>query len=109
MRLLVEDKRISDDAVKSFAELARSDKSSSVRFALASALQRLPLRQRWDTAEELARHKEDAADDNLPLMIWYGIEPLVPADPDRAAKLLMTCRISLVRQYIARRIAAMAE
>ena len=42
-------------------------------------------------------------------MIWYGIEPLVPADPDRAAALLVKARIPLVREYIARRIAAGAE
>src|SRR5262249_15368948 len=43
VRLLVEDKRVSNDAAKRLAELARSDKSASVRLALASALQRLPL------------------------------------------------------------------
>ncbi len=109
VRLLVEDRRISEEAAKRFAEMARSDKSASVRLALASALQRLPLAQRWDIAEGLAGHAEDATDDNLPLMIWYGIEPLVRDDPDQATKLLTKCRIPLVRQYIARRIAATAE
>ena len=42
-------------------------------------------------------------------MIWYGIEALVPTDPDRAAALLVKARIPLVREYIARRIAAGAE
>ena len=96
-------------AAAKFAEMARKDKSASVRLALASALQRLPLAQRWPIAEGLAGHAEDANDANLPLMIWYGIEPLVPADPDRAAALLMKAQIPLVRQYIARRIAARAE
>jgi hypothetical protein len=67
------------------------------------------LKERWSLAEKLAARGEDASDPNLPLMIWYGIEPLVPADPDRAAGLLAKARIPLVRQYIARRIAAMAE
>jgi putative heme-binding domain-containing protein len=40
-------------------------------------------------------------------MIWYGIEPLVPADPGRAIKLLANARIPLVREYIARRLAAL--
>jgi putative membrane-bound dehydrogenase-like protein len=109
VRLLVEDRRISDKAATRFAELARSDKSASVRLALASALQRIQRNQRWAIAEGLAGHAEDAADDNRPLMIWYGIEPLAPDNPDRAAKLLMKCRIPLVRQYIARRIAATAD
>jgi putative membrane-bound dehydrogenase-like protein len=109
VRLLVEDKRISDAAEARLSKLAKSDKSASVRLALASALQRLPHERRWDIAEGLATHAEDAADDNLPLMLWYGIEPLVPEHADKAARLLTKCRIPLVRSYIARRIAALAE
>lgn len=109
VRLMAEEKRLSVESAQHFAELARSDKSASVRLALAAALQRLPHAQRWAIAEALAGHAEDASDDNLPLMIWYGIEPLVPGDLDRAASLLTKSRIPLVRQFIARRIAAMAE
>jgi putative membrane-bound dehydrogenase-like protein len=105
IRLMVEDKRISEDAAKRLAELARNDKSMSVRLSLASALQRLPLDQRWAIAEGLAGHADDAADENLPLMLWYGVEPLVPSNVDRSAKLLTKCKIPLVRQYIARRLA----
>ena len=35
---------------------------------------------------------EDADDLNLPLMIWYGIEPLVPTDKARSIKLLTSCK-----------------
>ncbi len=106
IRLLVEHKRISEDTAKRFAELARKDRSMSARLALASALQRLPHDQRWAIAEGLSGHAEDATDDNLPSMLWYGIEPLVPDDAQRSAKLLAQCKISSVRQAIARRIAA---
>ncbi len=109
VRLMVENQRISDDAVKRLADLARKDKAASVRLALVSALQRFPHSERWAIAEALATHAEDAADDNLPLMLWYGIEPLVPDNAERAAKLLATCKIPLVRQYIARRLTVMAE
>jgi putative membrane-bound dehydrogenase-like protein len=109
VRLLVEDGRPSRLAAAELARLARKDPSAAVRLALASALQRLPAKEAWPVAEGLAGHGEDAADANLPLMIWYGIEPLVPADPDRAARLLARARIPLVRQYIARRIAALAD
>jgi hypothetical protein len=54
-------------------------------------------------------HAEDAADPNLPLMIWFGIEPLAAADPDRAADLLTKSHIPLIRQHIARRLAGMAD
>ena len=109
VRLLVEDKKPSDAVAAKFAEMARKDGSASVRLALASALQRMPSAVAWPVAEGLAAHEEDAKDPNLPLMIWYGLEPLVPADADRAAALLMKARIPLVREYIARRIAAGAE
>jgi len=107
VRLLVEDKHISTDAVKRLAEAARSDKSASVRLALASALQRLPLEQRWVLAERLVGHAEDASDENLPLMIWYGVELLASRYPDRAMGLLVQSKIPLVRKYLARRIAVL--
>jgi putative membrane-bound dehydrogenase-like protein len=109
VRLLLEDKAASDAVAAKLTALAKDDKSAAVRLALASALQRLPLKQRWPIAEALVTHGEDAEDANLPLMIWYGVEDLVPADPERAAALLARSRIPLVRQYIARRIAASAE
>ena len=40
--------------VARFAELARTDPSPKVRLSLASALQRLPLDERWAIAEPLA-------------------------------------------------------
>ena len=88
-----------------FRELAATDPSPVVRLYLASALQRLPLAQRWDIALALGAHAEDATDQNIPLMLWYGIEPLAAADHDRAADLLVHCKIPLIRQDIARRIA----
>ena len=54
--------------------------SPKVRLALASALQRLQLKHRWAIAEALMGHADDAQDPYLPLMIWYGVEPLVNAD-----------------------------
>ena len=52
-----------------------------------------------------ASHAEDATDHNLPLMYWYAIEPLVPTDVNRAAKLAVDAKIPLVREFIARRLA----
>ena len=109
VRLLVEDRNPSAAATTKFADMAHKDKSASVRLALASALQRMRAEGAWAVAEGLASHEEDANDANLPLMIWYGIEPLVPANPDRAAVFLTKGRIPLVREYIARRIAAAAD
>jgi putative membrane-bound dehydrogenase-like protein len=93
--------------VASAAELGRFviDPSPRVRLALASALQRLPLEDRWPIAEALIAHGEDAKDHNLPQMYWYAIEPLVPANPERALALAAKSQIPLVAQHIARRLA----
>jgi len=91
-------------ALTRFRTLATDDPSAVVRLYLASTLQRLPIPQRWDIAEGLLSHVEDAEDANLPLMCWYGIEPLVPADPARALRLAVAARIPRVRQLMARRM-----
>ncbi len=101
VRLLLEDRKASPAVLAKLVERGRQDRSPLVRLALAAALQRLPLDQRWGLAEALLAHPEDAADANLPLMIWYGIEPLPPTDPMRATALLAKAKIPLVRQNIA--------
>jgi hypothetical protein len=109
VRLLTDEKPPSDGVVKQFADLASREKSPVVRLALASALQRLEVGRRWGPATALALRAEDASDANLPLMIWYGIESAVPTDPERAADLIRKAKIPLLRQYLARRLAALAE
>ena len=106
VQFLSEDKRGSPPVLEKFTELARTDSSALVRLSLAGALQRLPLADRWGVAEALATHEEDGTDANLPLMLWYGIEPLVPADRTRAIQFMAHCKIQLVRQFITRRLAA---
>lgn len=105
IRMLCESNALSPMSLAKFDALAASDQSSVVRLSLASALQRLPVEQRWGIARGLASHSGDAGDANLPLMIWYGIEPLVPGDAQRALKLVIAGRIPLVRQFVARRLA----
>ena len=83
IQFLVEDKHPSDAARSEFARLAKDDPSAFVRLYLASALQRMPPRERWPIAAGLLAHDEDVADHDLPLMIWYGIEPAVAEEPDR--------------------------
>lgn len=109
IRLLVEDRKISAEARERLAQAARFDKSPAVRLAVASALQRLPLEDRWPIAERLVDHWGDGRDLNLPLMIWYGIEPLVEADPERAVQLLGKTMLSEVRLHLSRRLAAAGE
>ncbi|MCB1276493.1 PVC-type heme-binding CxxCH protein [Prosthecobacter sp.] len=92
----------------SIVEDAQS-KDGLVRLHLASALQRLPLEARWPIATALAKHEEDANDRQQPLMIWYGIEPAVAADPMNGVELIREAKIPTVRRLVARRIAEMIE
>lgn len=68
-------------------QLAQTDKSPTVRLALASALPSLNDTTRWETAEALALHAEDKDDRFLPKMIWFGIAPLVEKNLKRAFEL----------------------
>ena len=83
--------------------MAASDASSLVRLSLCSYLQQRPLDERWPIAEQLVVHSEDADDQNLPSMIWYGIEPLINEDLTRFAKLTTTAKLSRIRVNVARR------
>jgi putative heme-binding domain-containing protein len=67
-------------------------------------LLRIPVDEREPLAGALLQHGEDATDHNLPLMLWYGVEPIAAQDPSNAIHLAVDSRIPLVRQYIARRL-----
>lgn len=85
--------------------LAASESSPVVRLALASALQRLPLENRVGLAEALVARAEDSTDANIPLLLWYGIEPIASNDEATAIRLLAQARLPKVRQFIAQRLA----
>ncbi len=104
VRLLCDENACSPSTVARFTAMARSDPSPRVRLSLASALQSLPINERWDLAGALASRKEDRTDAMIPLMVWYGIEPMVATDLRRAASLASSARLPLVRRFIARRV-----
>src|SRR5258705_5339955 len=106
IQLLAENKRPSQAAFSKFAALAQDDPSPLVRLYLAMALQRIELADRWPIISKLVLHGEDAKDQNLPLMYWYAVEPLVPADMRRAVALAGQSKVPIVREYITRRLAS---
>jgi putative membrane-bound dehydrogenase-like protein len=101
-------KLIADEAVDKFKSdlqrAAREEPTAFVRLAVASALQRLKHEDRFPIAEALLQHAEDSADQNIPLMIWYALEPAIQTHPRQGSALLDKCRIPQVRQFIARRL-----
>ena len=106
IQLETEDGAVASDRLTKLAQMAQRDPSPAVRMALASALQRLPVADRWQLLPGLLRHVEDVADKNLSLMIWYGVEPVVPADPVRALDLTADGALPILRYFAARRAAA---
>ena len=103
--LLVEAGQPSDAVLRRFAGLARDDASALVRLQLASALQRVPVEQRWDVVAALAGRAADAADGNQALMVWYAAEPLVAQDMPRALDLAADAALSRLFAFTVQRIA----
>jgi hypothetical protein len=104
IQLLCEDRSPSAAVLAEFARLAKDDPSPVVRLYLASALQRMPLDARWPIATALAQHAEDNTDQNIPLLLWYGIEPAVGADRKQALTLMKASKIDRLREFIPKRI-----
>ena len=104
--LLCEDRDPPEEATRRFVELATTGESPLVRLSLASALQRLAVPDRWPLATALAGREEDQGDQNLPLMIWYGCEPMVDDALERFVDLAASAAIPRVRINAARRIAS---
>lgn len=93
-------------ALDKFVDLAAKDDSALVRLSLASALQRIAPQDRWPLAIALAARQEDHADQNLPLMIWYGCEPLIENNLTQFVSLGAHAKLRRVRINVARRIAS---
>jgi len=105
IQLLCEDGNPSEGALKRFAVLAEKDPSPVVRLYLAAALQRLTFDQRWPILEALSKHGEDVEDNNIPRMLWFALEPMVPDHPQQALKLAVSGKMPRLQQFVARRIA----
>ncbi|NJM55160.1 MAG: hypothetical protein HC841_03890 [Verrucomicrobiae bacterium] len=104
VQFLCEEKHASPASLDRFAQLATTDKSPAVRLYLASALQRLGHDQRWPLLASLSQHAEDIADNNIPRMLWFALEPMVPANPDRALQLAVKGKMPVLQELTARRL-----
>ncbi len=108
VRLLMQDPEMVRNKIDMLEFLADNDPSPLVRLAIASGLQKVPLSERHGLAGCLVRH-DDSLDPYLPLMVWYGVEPfamrhkVVPVSADALA-LMSRSQMSLVREFLARRI-----
>ncbi len=104
IQLLCEKDAPSAAALDTFQVLATKDPSPTVRLYLASALQRLPFDKRWPILGALASHSEDIDDPNIPRVLWYGLEPMVTAHPEKALEVSMKGRLPFLQESVARRM-----
>jgi putative membrane-bound dehydrogenase-like protein len=110
IQLALEDRRPSPALLARLGELAGREESPVVRLYLASGCQRLTPEARRPIVEALVGRADDAQDHNLPLMIWYAVEPLVSGEnPVLGATLLSKCKIARVREFISRKLAGGAK
>lgn len=94
---------IGEPIQKAIAAVARNEVSSKVRLELAGVLQRLSKRWAIPAAMALLQYDEDAQDPYIPLMIWYGIEPILKDDPTRSFQIAGVSKIGKVREFLVRR------
>ena len=109
LKLLCDQGALSKKTQKRFIEMAGKDKAGLVQLQLASALQQLPLEDRWPLANALVSQDTFAKDPVFPLLVWYGINPAATENHNAALKLVAQCKIPKVRQFIARRLAGEAR
>lgn len=98
-------KRI-DAHFPSVNELAKKPQPSNVLLSMVSILQRLPALQRWTLTASVLSCKENAmtiaGENQLTLMTWYGIEPVVAHD----GALQLLNDVPKLQQFAVRRLAS---
>lgn len=104
IQLLCEDGQSDAAVIAALNQLAQKEKSPVVRLYLAAALQKIANNNRWEIAEALAEETADANDPNIPHMLWFGLEPLVMLQPERALEIANNTRIPSIARKIARRL-----
>ncbi len=105
VRFLCDGQRITPNVASELLVMSKRESSGLVLTYLASAIQNLEFQSdRYALASTISSHAEFATDPTLPLMVWYGIEPVVVNDPAAALKLAAETKFPKVRQFIARRL-----
>lgn len=85
--------------------VAASIKTAKNRLTLAMVLNAYPVNERMPAAANFlaALPADDWNDQNIPLLTWYAIEPLVGTNEATTLQLLKAARIPRIREYIVRK------
>lgn len=75
VRLSGEQKQVSTHVAKALAGLAQREMVAEVRSQLASTSRRLDGQHAIPILENLLKYHDDSADPDIPLQIWWGLEP----------------------------------
>lgn len=100
--------KVDERVLDAIVARARDDESGLVRLAAASTLARLPIALRPKLAAPLLAHEVDAADHNLPALIWQTLIPLADSQPEQLIPLAIDARLPQFRLWTARRLAELA-
>ncbi|MFT3701039.1 MAG: plastocyanin/azurin family copper-binding protein [Agriterribacter sp.] len=102
---LLAENAVSEKTAAAYTRLASSDPSPLVRVYLTSAVQRMEASKRWSMLRLLYNHSEDKDDQNIPLLLWYTLEPLVKDDPKQALDLAFGTSLPHTLNFTIQRIA----
>lgn len=94
---------VDDDVLVQLEQMSKSDTNVTVRRYLASVLQRLPEEQRWGILQGLISSPEDLIDRNIPLLVWYGAEPLIDDDAARVLQIVKMSGWKQLTEFVIRR------
>ncbi|RLS51957.1 MAG: dehydrogenase [Planctomycetota bacterium] len=105
VRLLIDGTQVSPLTLDALKTHSQGETGGLVLAYLAAAIQKIssPV-DRLRLGSVICAHPVFASDPTLPLMVWYGIEPVVANDPAAALKLAAETKFPKVRQFIARRL-----
>jgi len=104
VQLMGEDREFSSATLSKFMQLAKQDPSPVVRLYLASVLQRMEFDDRWPLLSALAAREEDREDANIPRMLWFALEPMVPENGSKALSLAVNSGAGNLQEFVARRM-----
>ena len=106
-RLLCDDNKVSPAIAEKLIQRARTEEHLEARNQLACSARRLPARECLAIVRNLLQHDEDAADNRMPLLLWWAIESKAETDREAALALFSDSPLwnrPLVKQHLLDRV-----
>lgn len=107
VRLLCDEKQVSAAIEPRLVELARNDKSATVRMQLACSARRLSADQAMPIVRELLGHWQDVTDRYIPLLLWWAVEDKAVSGREQVLAMFQSPQIwslPLARDFLIERL-----